>query len=175
MIPWLSSGCCRRKRRKQRETLLDVLKKQNEDLVFLRNQSGQMLNKLKGQEKELKSQRETIKEILWWVSWVSRPPPPPQPIIQDAEANASPMYVFITNNRKSIFECECHIAKHPHPRSPCSGAVCPVLLAKAPHSHRPPPLVTCSIMDIMIWVPRWWRGMGFRTMPRDLHSKHNIL
>ena len=107
MIPWPSSGCCRRA---QRETRLDELKKQNEDLAFLRNQSGQMLNKLKRQEQELESQRETIKDILWWVSR-----PPPQPDIQEAEANASPMYVLTTNNRKSIFKCECHIVRHPHP------------------------------------------------------------
>ena len=109
MILWPSSGCCRPK---QSETILNVLKKQDKEIVFLWNQSGQMLNKLKNQEK-IQSQRETMKEISWWVSFISRPPSPP-PVIQPA--NESPMYI-ITNNQGHWFlnANECHIVRHPHP------------------------------------------------------------
>ena len=46
MIPWPSGGCC-----KQSDTILNVLKQQDTKIEFLKNQSGQMLNKLKSQEK----------------------------------------------------------------------------------------------------------------------------
>ncbi len=89
MIPWPSGGCC-----KQSDTILNVLKQQDTKIEFLKNQSGQMLNKLKSQEKEIQSQRETMNDILWWVS--RPPPPPPQPVIQPV--NESPMYVYVTTN-----------------------------------------------------------------------------
>jgi hypothetical protein len=92
MIPWPSSGCCRRK---QSETILNVLKKQDKEIAFLRNQGGHLLNMLKKQEREIERQREKMNEILWWVS--RPPPPPPQPAMQQANVNASPMYVLTTN------------------------------------------------------------------------------
>ena len=90
MIPWPSSCSC-----KHCETILNVLKKQDKEIAFLRNQSGHLLHMLKQQGREIESQREKMNEILWWVS---RPPPaPPEPAMQQANFNASPMYVITTN------------------------------------------------------------------------------
>ena len=90
MIPWPSSCSC-----KHCETILNVLKKQDKEIEFLRNQSGHLLHMLKKQEREIESQHQKMNALLLWVS--RPPPPPPEPAMEQANTNASPMYVSITN------------------------------------------------------------------------------
>ena len=107
MIPWPSSCSC-----KHCETILNVLKKQDKEIEFLRNQSGHLLHMLKKQEREIESQHQKMNALLLWVS--RPPPPPPEPAMQQANANASPMYIFTTNIHGHRFlKCECHIVRHP--------------------------------------------------------------